>query len=75
MIGDNSISISYSKEGEVTRIRVKQEQEGWTLELIPSEGSEAVYEASGEDVTQENRDGSPVFSTSAKEIVLEINSK
>nr|WP_304608078.1 glycogen debranching protein [Lentiprolixibacter aurantiacus] len=74
-VADNSVSVSYSKKAGVTRIQVKQDQKGWTLELIPPKNSKAQYEVSGADVTQEERDGLTVFSTKETEITLEISSE
>ena len=73
-VADNAVSVSYSKKEGLTRIQVSQKQKGWTLELIPPEDSEVRYEVSGEDVEQVDRDGTPVFSTTNTELILEIYS-
>ncbi len=72
VVADNTVSVSYSKSEGITRIAVSQQQEGWTLELIPPKDSEVRYEVSDEEINQIDRNGTPVFSTTSEEIILEI---
>lgn len=74
-VADNSVSVYYTRKDGVTRIHVKQDKPGWTLELIPEKSEDSDYKVSSEEAVQEERDGNLVFSTDDAEIVLEINLK
>ena len=72
VVADNAVSVSYSKAEGVTRIQISQLEKGWTMELIPPKDAQVRYEVSGKDVEQVDRNGTPVFSTTSSEIILEI---
>lgn len=71
-IGDNSLNISYQKQGEKLRLTFGQSREDWKLMLAFPQGRYTQWRLNGEKVTAWLEDGLELVELTGKTIIVEL---